>query len=186
MKQPILIYILGPPATGKSTLAKKLSIELDLPLISKDELKLILFDEFGWVDREVSMRAGRASYDIIDYIVAEQLRVGNSLIVESVPPKFEVDNFKKWQREHNSRYIQIYCEADANVIRSRFKARIFADRRHVSIVEGEAGLQNLENLISEGFTPIDVKSEIIKIDTTDFSKVNITELVSKLRRILLS
>lgn len=184
MKQPTVIYILGLPASGKSTLAKKLSIELNLPLISKDELKVMLFDVYGWAGREESMQAGRASYDIIDYVLEEQLRTGNTIIVESTPPKFAADKFKEWQRKYGAHYIQIYCEADANVIRERFKARILADDRHVSGVEGEAGLQNLEALISQGFTPIDVESEIIKIDTTDFAKVDQAALTSQLRGLL--
>ena len=184
MKQPTVIYILGLPASGKSTLAKKLSIELNLPLISKDELKVMLFNVYGWVGREESMQAGRVGYDIIDYVLAEQLRTGNTMIVESTPPKFAVEKFKEWQKKYNSRYIQIYCEADANVIRERFKARILADGRHVSVVEGEAGLQNLETLISKGFTPINVASDIIKIDTTDFNKVDVSALIKRLRKLL--
>jgi predicted kinase len=184
MKRPTVIYILGLPATGKSTLAKKLSVELNLPLISKDELKIILFDVYGWAGREESMQAGRVSYDIIDYILEEQLRVGNTLIVESTPPKFAADKFKGWQVKYGARYVQIYCDAEANIIRERFKARILADERHVSGVEGKAGLKNLEALISQGFVPIDVEGEIIKIDTTDFARFDQDALTSHLRGLL--
>lgn len=184
MKKPAVIYVLGLPASGKSTLAKKLSIELELPLISKDELKVMLFDVYGWVNREESMKAGRASYDIIDYVVEEQLRVGNSIIIESTASKFAGDTFKLWQEKYNARCVQIYCEAEAEVIRERFRARILADDRHVSRVEGEAGLQNLEDLINQGFAPIDHKGEIIRIDTTDFNKVDEPALISKLKGLL--
>jgi len=184
MKQPVVIYVLGLPASGKSTLAKKLSNELRLPLLSKDAIKVMLFDTYGWTDREGSMMAGRASYGIIDYILEEQLRVGNSVIVESTFSGNASPKFKKWQKDYNARYVQIYCYADAEVIRERFKKRILEDDRHVSRVEGEAGLQNLEAMIERGFTPIDIEGEIIKIDTTDFRRVNQAELAVRLGALL--
>lgn len=186
MKTPTVIYILGLPASGKSTLAKKLSVELNVPLISKDDLKVMLFDAYGWTNREGSMQAGRASYDIIDYLLDEQLRVGNAVIIESTPPKFASEKFKMWRKKYDARFIQIYCEAEADVIRKRFKERILADDRHVSSVEGEAGLQNVEVLIKQGFKPIDVESEIIRVDTSDFDAVDEAGLITKIRRSLAS
>jgi predicted kinase len=82
-KQPALILVLGMPGSGKTTLATRLSKELTLPLISKDDIKVMLFDVYGWKDREWSKMAGQASYEIMDYFIIEQLRVGNSIIVES-------------------------------------------------------------------------------------------------------
>jgi len=153
-------------------------------MISKDDLKVMLFDVYGWTNREGSMQAGRASYDIIDYILEEQLRVGNAVIVESTPPKFASETFKTWRKKYNAQCIQIYCEANPDVIRKRFRERILADDRHVSGVEGEAGLQNVETLIKQGFTPIDVEGEVIRIDTSDFAAVDEAGLIAKLRTLL--
>jgi tRNA uridine 5-carbamoylmethylation protein Kti12 len=56
-----LIIVTGRPAAGKSTLAKWLGQRLDMPVLSKDGIKEILFEELGWHDREWSKRLGRAS-----------------------------------------------------------------------------------------------------------------------------
>lgn len=146
----------------------------------------MLFDVYGWTNREGSMQAGRASYDIIDYVLEDQLRVGNAVMVESTPPKFASKTFQTWRKKYDARCIQIYCEANPDIIRKRFKERILADDRHVSGVEGEAGLQNVEALIKQGFTPIDVESEIIRIDTSDFNTVDEAGLITKIRRLLAS
>ncbi len=75
MNRPTLLLVLGMPGSGKTTLAKKLSRELNLLLVVKDDLKVVLLDAYGWKDRETSMQAGGASYKLMDYIIAEQLRV---------------------------------------------------------------------------------------------------------------
>lgn len=185
MSQPVLILVLGMPGSGKTTLAKKLATELSLPLISKDDVKVMLFDVYGWKDREWSKLAGQASYAIMDYFIMEQLRTGHSLIVETpFNPEFANAKFRKWQEEYHVQYVQIYSYADAEVIRKRFKDRATNDNRHVSSVEGEQGLQDLESHIQRGVEPLDIGGEIIKIDSTDFSKVDEAGIIQRLREAL--
>jgi len=185
MKQPNLILILGLPGAGKTTLAKKLATKLNLPLIIKDDLKVLLLDTYGWKDREASVRAGGVSYKIMDYVIEEQLRVGNSLIVESTfDPKFDDARFQTWEQKYHVRYAQLYCYADADVIRKRFRDRSKTDDRHVSYTEGEAGLQNLEKYIQQGINPLAISGSLIEVDTTDFNKVDFEGLLVRLREYL--
>ncbi|WP_338200032.1 hypothetical protein [Candidatus Nephthysia bennettiae] len=52
----------GPPASGKSSLAAPLAVELELPLIAKDAIKEALMDVLGLPgDVEESRRLGRAA-----------------------------------------------------------------------------------------------------------------------------
>lgn len=179
--QPLVVLILGLPGAGKTTLAKKLARELSLPLIVKDDLKVILLDTYGWKDRETSMQAGGASYKLMDYVIVGQLRAGNSLVVESTfDPKYDDARFQSWQEKYGVRYVQVYCYADADTIRRRFKERAASDKRHVSHTEGDAGLQNLEKYIQQGFTPLNVDSKIIKMDMTDFSKVDEVDIIKQI------
>ena len=46
------ILVTGIPAAGKSTMAETLSKRLKLPVISKDTIKELLFDNVGFQSRE--------------------------------------------------------------------------------------------------------------------------------------
>jgi predicted kinase len=58
----LFVLVGGPPASGKSTLAAPLAVELSLPLIAKDAIKEALMDALGPPrDVEESRRLGRAA-----------------------------------------------------------------------------------------------------------------------------
>lgn len=110
---PLLVVITGPPASGKSTLASALSVEVSLPCISRDAFKEILFEELGWSDRARSQRLGRATWPLLYNVVGEQLRAGRSLIVEAnFDPTLDAAEFVRLPA---FRALQIYCTATPEV-----------------------------------------------------------------------
>ena len=121
---PNLLCITGWPATGKTTLAKRLAAELKCPLFTKDEIKERLFDTLGVGDREWSSRLSSASYALCLDLAERTLAAGLSCIVEA--------NFKPvpWaariqaliQRTACAAY-QVHCRAPLAVIKTRFNAR---------------------------------------------------------------
>ncbi len=52
------ILVTGIPAAGKSTTAEALAKKMNLPVISKDRIKEILFDEIGFDSREAKGKLG--------------------------------------------------------------------------------------------------------------------------------
>ena len=54
MSNPYVIIPNGKPCTGKSYYLQKLSKDLDLTYIARDEFKELLFDDLGIADQEWS------------------------------------------------------------------------------------------------------------------------------------
>lgn len=65
------ILVTGIPAAGKSTTAELLSEYFGLPVISKDRIKELMYDDIGFHSREEKVKLGIASMDIMYYMAAQ-------------------------------------------------------------------------------------------------------------------
>lgn len=183
-RQPILIIIMGLPATGKTTLSLKIADQFDLPLISRDELKVRIMDSVGWGDREWSKKIGQASYSVLDYIIEQNTRSKSDFIIETdFNPQFANEKFNRIHLE-GYHIVQIVCSATAEVILARWKARAAQDTNHPSNTEGEQGLTELKEAIARGQSkPLDVPSDVIQIDTSQNPDIE-QEVLNKLQNLL--
>lgn len=115
-----LTIILGCPASGKTTLARRLGAELRLPLLCKDDIKEALFDTLGAGGRAWSRQLSVASFTALSRLAAAQLGLGLSCIVEG-----------NWRPGHESLFqglagqgaLQICCIADPAEVYRRFCSR---------------------------------------------------------------
>jgi predicted kinase len=80
--QPLLIVVTGPPAAGKTTIARELAARLQLPLIAKDTIKEALFDGLGTGDLAWSQRLGDATYRAMLAVIQDSVAAGASLVLE--------------------------------------------------------------------------------------------------------
>ena len=132
-----LMIILGSPASGKTTLARRLAAEFRVPCLCKDDIKEALFDVLGVTDRADSKRLSDASFAAQLGVARSQLHAGLSCIVEG-----------NWRAEHaagvlqiltaaGARGVQVWCRANPLEIVRRFTAR---DRHpgHLDAVIGRA------------------------------------------------
>jgi predicted kinase len=182
----VLVIVSGPPASGKTTVSKKLAEALKLPLFSKDSLKESLFDRLGWSDREWSKKLGAAAVELLYQIAELELLAGRSLILESnFKPEFDTERLKKLIVRYGASPLQITCVADGAVLFERFAARAMDGTRH----PGHDDAKNLEEfrvkLTDMMYEPLDISGETFVVDTTDFEKVDVASLVSACRKVLL-
>ena len=172
MSNLTLIIITGLPCTGKTTFGKNLSEEIGFPFISKDNIREILFDNFGWSDQYIQKRISKANHDLLYYFVEQNLKVDQSVIIENVfkPEKAE-NRINKLKKRYCFNIIQIRLIAKGQTLYSRFKERANS-KRH----PGHGDIERLEEwksyLMRGMVEPLQVGGDLIDIDTNDFENVD--------------
>ena len=115
------MLVAGWPAAGKSTLARALATELDLPLLAKDEIKEAMMDGLGCPPTVAeSRRLGRAAV-LVMLRIAQRCpgAVLDSTWFEYADPLV---------RQLPGRCVELICTVPVQVARARYEAR--AGQRH--------------------------------------------------------
>ncbi len=121
-----LTIILGSPASGKTTLARRLAADLGVACLCKDDVKEALFEQLGTGDRAWSRRLSEASFAALARLAATQLAVGTSCIVEGNLRPAHGAVWAGLLEAHRAAVRQVWCHCTPALIRERFAAR----RRH--------------------------------------------------------
>ncbi len=191
------ILVTGIPAAGKSTMAEAISERLKLPVISKDAVKELLFDNVGFQSRAEKVNLGIASMEIMYYVADQLMDAGQSFILEN---NFESSEhgIKNLLEKYQYSVLTITLTGDYKVIYQRFLERESSPDRHRGHVvndcypekeesnpkERKATSISYENYVygieHRGFDAFLVDGKRIKIDTTDFSKIDMEELFSQI------
>ncbi len=182
---PTIIIVTGRPAAGKSSLAKWLSQELKLPLVSKDSIREELFDRLGWKDRKWAQELGKASVDMMFYFARAELEVGHSIIMDNAfYPPVSNPRFQALKEEYQAESIQIVCDADRETLFQRFKARADSGTRHPGHGD-QAVLDELyTNLANDSSQVLEIGGCVIEVDTTDFAKIDYQKILKQVASLL--
>lgn len=151
------ILVAGMPAAGKSTMAESIAEKWNLPVISKDKIKELLFDHVGFRSREEKVKLGIASMDIMYYAARQLMKTGQPFILENNFESSE-QGIKTLLTQYQYSALTITLTGNYKVIYQRFLERDASPDRH------------------RGFDTFSVDGEQIKIDTTDFSKIDMEKL----------
>ena len=185
MKDKNLIIITGQLAAGKTSYGKKISEALKVPFYSKDSIKEILFDSFATrnADYETKRKIGASSYSVFYYIIEEQMKVGKSIIAESNFVKEAIPIIKNLLEKYDYKCITIRFKGDLHILHERFIKREYSNERHNGLV-ANGMFDDFENFEKTAIKANEFKindNEII-VDTTDFSKVNIDDIIEKIKK----
>ncbi len=187
METPALVIVTGHPASGKTTLARRLAFDLNLPCLVRDDIKEKLFDTLGWSDRAWSKKLGGATYELI-YLFAEiQLRAGNSFLLEfNFDSKIVTPRFLEIKQKYDFYPIQIVLEADDEILLTRFNQRAESGERHPGNVDTTIYAEYRARLAQGSYQPLDIGGSIIRVNTNDFENVNYGELFREIQSLISS
>jgi predicted kinase len=175
VNRQVLIIVTGYPATGKTTLSRRLAEGTGLLLINKDAIKERLADELGCEDIEASKKLGRATYVILDYFLESALQTGQSVIVESnFPAVFYTQKIRMLQELYHFHVVQLLCKAEPETLVQRMKQRVVTGERHFAHKDGPYFETSAFRMgaVDGRIDPLAVEGELIEVDTTDFTSVD--------------
>ncbi|KQC14868.1 MAG: hypothetical protein APR63_05025 [Desulfuromonas sp. SDB] len=184
MPKPLLIIIYGPPCTGKTTIAGKISQKFNLPFINKDQIKEILFDTLGTEDRQWSKKLGYSSIMILFNLIESLISKNVSLIVEDVF-KHQADRqrFQELKKKYNYFPVEIRCKTEGEVLVRRFKQRSLSGKRHPGHVDHSNYEEFRENLLIGKNDFLNLGGLILDIDTTDFDKIDYDSIFNSIKSV---
>ena len=197
-EQMYCILIAGMPAAGKSTMAEAISRKLKLPVISKDAIKEFLFDHVGFQSREGKVNLGIASMEIMYYVADQLMKAGQSFILENNFESSSEHEIRSLMEKYQYSVLTIILTGDHRTIYQRFLERESSPDRHRGHVvndcypekeEGGSKERKVTSITYEnfvygiehrGFDTFSVGGRQIKVDTTDFSRIDMEGLFSQI------
>jgi predicted kinase len=168
MNKPLLIVVTGRPASGKTTLANLLSRELNLPLLSRDELKQGYITTTGVAHDQTDQSVDKHIYETFFNTTELLLTGGISIIVEAA---FQ---HKLWAAKL-SQYLDkadvkiVICDTSPELAKARFNKRLLEhpDRKRF---HGDAHLTSggeKAAALIEHYENVSVDAPTLLVDTSD-------------------
>ncbi len=183
---PVLILVHGVPGTGKTTLSKRLSKDLELPCLNKDDIKELLFDNMGVGDVAWSQDLGAGVAEMLFAFVDRWINRGRSLIAESAYYyEFAAPWFAEFVKKSNVAVLEVYCKADPDVRRRRFVERNESGQRHPGHIDHKRNCNpETDEQLMVKYAPLRI-SDIIEVNTTSFDRVDYPKIVSQIRAFII-
>ena len=185
-----IIIIAGYLASGKSTFAKRLSKEINVPYFDKDTFKSAICTSIPITNREDGRRFSAATFDAIAYVTERFMETGYPLIIEGnfvmggYMKTNEGEAIKSLIEKFGYQSMTYIFWGDMHVICDRFNKREkLPERGQSNQVFAELTYEDCIKWLPP-FGEFTVGGKIIKVDTTDFDKVDYEGLINTARNFM--
>ncbi len=176
----MIILVSGPSGVGKTTLAKNISNQINVPVLHKDHIKEILFDTLGSDDLETTKSFRAVSWRLF-YAIAEELIAKDCSVILEGNYKASIDEktIANFVDKYQVNIVQVLCTADIDVLVKRFFGRI-NNERHPGHNDTAVSETDLICGIKKEVLPMQIDIPLIELDMNDFSLVDYESLYTRL------
>ncbi|HEV2278794.1 MAG TPA: AAA family ATPase [Acidobacteriaceae bacterium] len=173
-----IVLISGPPASGKTTIARPLAEALGFALITKDEIKESLFTSLNGApnDLAVSRHIGSAAMDLLWALAPHCPQLVLEANFRTRSP-FERMQLAALLHRPGARLVEIHCRIPLEEAARRFAQRARDERHHPAHALKEMSLDQLAEY-SDPFA----LSPVITVDST--APLDLPALVKQTRTLL--
>lgn len=182
MKKPVLIIVNGLPASGKSTLAKRLGADLTLPVVSRDAIFQTLKNALEFPSDADPSWPGAASFKLLYAFVGTLLAARQSLIIEQFfgRPELRAAELLELQRAHDFEPVQILCQAEGSALVERYLSCIKTNESYRGL-QGAEGIEQYRARMLQGeLPPLGLDGPLIEVDTTGPASFDYAALLAHL------
>ncbi len=182
--------MIGGPATGKTTIGRRLANYYKLTYISKDGVKEPIFDHVGCptsieTDSPLSgVKMDAAAQAILFYLIEAHVEAETGCLIDSTFVESHVPHLKNIFDRYNCKPIQVVCSAEKKILKKRYQNRANKNLRHPG---------HLDHILADSFeeinkmfnvnNPLSLDSHNFVIDTSKFKEEDFDSLIESINDI---
>ncbi len=154
-----------------------------MPFLNKDVIKENLFETVGWKNsiawsKKLSVASNKILLDFAERLAS----TGFNFIMESnFGQEFNLQ-LKKLGVKYGHSLIQVNFNCEFDILKKRFENRWKKGKRHPGHIDNKH-FNKFDEVFDKYSKPLDVGGPVIKVDTTDFRKVNYSEVFNKINKL---
>ena len=175
--RPALVIVTGPPASGKTTIAREIGRFLRIPTFHKDDFKERLANTVPGSGLEWSRNLGSSAYEMLFLVGQTMVESGSSCLLEA---NFHPDlSIHRMERIANSaRVAQVVCSGAEDVLMRRYFERHRSGGRHPVHLDLDEGRRELLRTSFRRDHVLALNGVVIRCDTTSPDPVDPKDIAS--------
>ena len=190
------IIIAGMPASGKTTISKKLSEAFGFPILEKDAIKEELFDVIGFQEYSQKRLMDVAATAVLLRCADSLLGSGSNLIMVNNFRDTVQQQVQDMLRRNDCQCVTVFFSGDADVFYKRYVERDLRHERHLGHVlqdryppepgdpleytmTREEFAEKFEKL---GMADFRIDGARIEVDATHPERIDVDALIEKIRK----
>jgi len=164
MEKPLLIVVTGRPASGKTSLAHLLAMEIKCPLISRDELKEGYVNTMRLAHHQLNEKVNsdiyKTFFEVIDLLISKKISV---VIEAAFQHKLWEPLLAKFLNRAEIRII--ICKIPLEIAKERFSRRLL-DQPERKKYHDDTAIDHTV-LLTEDYEMINLPLPTLEVDTSD-------------------